>query len=140
MASPLMPRRALVLLCPVAALALSACGTNVSTSAFKGEEHAVAQTLANLQTHATANEQGKICGSDLSAKVVEELKGKSGCEAAIKTQLGEIENLELSVQSISIAADKKTATAHVRSRFRNKEKTSTLALVKEGSSWKVSGL
>jgi hypothetical protein len=140
MAGLLSPRHALAALGAVAAVALSACGTNVSTSSFKGEQHAVAQTIANLQTHATASEQGKICGQDLAAPVVARLGGKSGCEAAIKTQLGEIENLELSVQSISIAANGRSATAQVRSSRKAKTKSSSLALVKEGRSWKVSGL
>ena len=140
MPRPLSPKRAIWALAASAALVLSACGTAVSTSNFKGEEHAIAQAIANLQTHATASEQGKICGSDLAAPVVARLGGKSGCEAAVKTQLGEIENLELSVQSISIAAGGKSATAQVRSSHKNKTRTSPLALVKEGSDWKVSGL
>jgi hypothetical protein len=133
------PRSAIVLLVPLA-LGLSACGTSVSTSSFKGEQHAVAQTLANLQSHATASEQGKICSDDLAAAVVTRLGGKSGCESAIKAQLTEIENLELSVQSIVIAPSARTATAQVRSTYKSKTKLGTLALVKEGGSWKVSGL
>ncbi len=34
-----------------------------TSSSFKGEEHEVAQTIGNLQTYATANEESKICAS-----------------------------------------------------------------------------
>ena len=68
---PVPPKRASILLSlPLVALALSACGSAVSTSAFKGEEHEVAQAIADLQADATAGEQGKICANDLSAAVV----------------------------------------------------------------------
>jgi hypothetical protein len=127
-------------LAPVALLALSACGTSVSTSNFKGEEHAVAQAVANLQSHATANEQGKICSNDLSAAVVARLGGKSGCEEAIKTQVSEIENLELTVESVKIAPGGKTATVQVKSTYKNKPRLGTLSLVKEGGSWRIAGL
>ena len=47
----------------------------------------------------------------LAASVVKSLGGTQGCEAAMKTQLGEIDNLEATVKSVSINGD--TATAEV---------------------------
>jgi hypothetical protein len=141
MSSSLKSKRAFGLLCaPLIVLGLSACGNTVTTSSFHGAEHEVAQTIANLQTDATAGEQGKICSRDLAASVVEGLKGKKGCEAAIKNQLSEIDSLELSVQSIKLDASGKSATAAVKSTKSGKKTPGTLALVKEGGKWKVAGL
>jgi copper chaperone CopZ len=124
----------------LAALALGACGSTVSTSHFKGEEHAVAQAIADFQSHATASEQAKICEQDLAAGVVKKLEGKKGCEAAIKRQLNQVDNLDLTVESVKVAPDGKTATASVKSTYAGKQTTSTVALVKEGGKWRLAAL
>ncbi len=129
------------LLCgSVLAVALAACGSTVSTSSFKGEEHEVAQTIANLQSDATAGEQKKICANDLAASVVTRLGGTAGCEAAIKNQLAEIDSLEVSVQSLKLDPAAKTATATVKSTYEGKKQSKTLTLVKEGGRWKIASL
>jgi hypothetical protein len=136
-----MRRRTPALLCaPLCALALSACGTAVSTSSFKGTQHDVAQTLANLQSDATANDEAKICSRDLAATIVSRLGGAKRCEKAIKDQLKEADNLELKVESVSVTNGASTATARVRSIFLGKHQLSTVALVKDGSDWKISSL
>jgi hypothetical protein len=128
------------LLCaPLLALSLAACGSTVSTSSFKGEQHEVAKTVANLQSDATAGDEKKVCARDLAASVVSKLGGKKGCESALKIQLAEIDNVEASVKSIHLASGAKTATARVKSTYAGKRRTGTLSLVKEGSAWKVSG-
>ena len=147
-------RRALALLCwPLLGISLTACATTVSTSAFKGQQHEVAQTVANLQTDATAGEDKKICAHDLASAVVARLGGTSRCEAAIKSQLDQVDNLEVSVQSITLGAAKPggagkhgappglaTASARVKSIHSGKHAESTVSLVKEGGKWKISGL
>jgi len=134
-------RRPLALLClPLSALALSACGNTVSTAAFKGTPHEVAQTIANLQSDATTVEEKKICADDLASAVVTRLGGTKGCEKAIKNQLAEITNLEVRVESVKVASGATTATAAVRSVHEGKSKAGTLSLVKEGRKWKISGL
>jgi hypothetical protein len=128
------------LLCaPLLALALAACGSTVSTSSFKGEQHDVAQTIANLQSDATAGDEKKVCARDLAAAVVSRLGGKQGCEKALNTQLAEIDNVEASVKSIQIASGAKEATARVKSTEAGKSRTGSFSLVKEGKTWKVSG-
>jgi hypothetical protein len=132
-------RRGRALACaPLLALALYGCGSSVSTSAFKGADHEVAQTLSNLQSDATAGEQKKICQNDLATKVVASLGGQKACEQAIKDQLAQTDNLELSVQSIKIDPSGKTATAHVKSTYAGKSRAGTVTLVKEGGRWRVS--
>ena len=64
----------LALLCtPLLALGLSACASTLASS-FKGEPHAAAQTISNLQSDATAGEAEKICTSCSSSAVVARLK------------------------------------------------------------------
>jgi|SRR5271166_7195339 len=133
-------RRPLALLClPVSTLALAACGTTVSTAGFKGAQHEVAQTISNLQADATAGEQAKICANDLAAALVQKLGGKKGCEAAIKSQLAQVDSLEASVESVTVAIDGKTATAQVKSIREGKSRPSSVSLVAEGGKWKISG-
>jgi hypothetical protein len=133
-------RYAAVLVAAALVLGAAACGSTVSTSAFKGPQHEVAQTLSDLQADATSGDQAKICEHDLAAPAVARLGGASGCEAAIKSQLGQTDNLELSVQSIKVAPDGKTATATVKSVYNGKKQTGTVALAKEGGRWKVTSL
>jgi hypothetical protein len=134
-------RRLPVLLCwPLLALGLTACAGAVSTSSFKGAQHEVAQTISNLQSDATAAEQKKICANDLAGSLVERLGGSKGCEAAIKTQLAEVDSLEVSVQSVTLAAGGATAVAEVKSIHSGKTEPSTVSLVREGGRWKISGL
>ncbi len=134
-------RRPLALMClPLTALALAGCGSTVSTSAFKGAEQQVAQTIANLQADATAAEQGKICADDLAGALVARLGGAKGCEAAIKSQLQQVDSLEVSVLSVDVAPAGTTATAQVKSIHEGKSRPSAVSLVKEGGKWKISGL
>lgn len=119
---------------------LAACGTassSTSTSAFKGVKREVAQGVADLQSDAASAEQKKICGEDLAASVVRGLGGSKGCEAAIKRQLDQVDELEVSVESVTVSG--RTAIAAVKSIHEGKSKLSTLTLVKEGGRWKVAG-
>lgn len=125
---------------PFLALGFTACGAAVSTSSFGGEQRAVAQVIANLQSDATASDQGKICSRDLAAALVKTLNAHGGCEAAIKRQLAEIDNLEASVKSVTLASAGNKATATVKSVYAGKQHLSTLALVKEAAGWRIAGL
>jgi hypothetical protein len=139
---PFLPhaRGAAGLICvPLLALGVGACGNAVSTSGFTGEQRAIAQTIANLQSDATAGEQKKICANDLSSAVVARLGGSKGCEQAIKNQLAEIDSLEVKVQSVTLGGGA-TATARVKSTFGGKSRSRNISLVKERGKWKVSGL
>ena len=142
MRSPL--KRLVALLCSLfAAVGLAACSKALSISAFKGEEHAVAQTISNLQTDVTASDEQKICTNDLAAAVVARLNATpGGCKQVIKNQLAELDNFEVAVQSVHLATTgaQPTAIAHVTSIHGGKTKASTLSLVKEGGKWKISSL
>jgi copper chaperone CopZ len=132
-------RRLLALIClPLCPLVLAACGTTTSTANFKGTEHNVAQTVANLQSDITAGEQKKVCANDLAAAVVTRLGGTKGCEATIKNQVSEIDNTELQVESVKVSGEK--ATAGVKSIYKGKKRLKTVSLVKEGGKWKIASL
>jgi copper chaperone CopZ len=135
-----MPRLLAMLCLPLSALALAACGTTVTTAGFTGERHEAAQTIVNLQADATAAEEKKICADELGGALVTRLGGTKGCEAAIKSQLNEVDKLEVSVQSVQVGPAGKTATAEVKSIHEGKSATSAVSLVKEGGKWKISGL
>jgi len=133
-------RRPLALLClPLSALALTACGSAVSTAGFKGVAQEVAQTVSDFQADATAGEQKKICAEDLAAADVSRLGGVKGCEAAIKSQLAEVDSLEVTVHSVEVGPAGTSATADVESIHEGKKAFSTLSLVKEGGKWRISG-
>lgn len=129
-----------LLLCALAlAVGLAACGNKVSTSSFKGERHAVAQAVSNLQSHATALEAKKICGEDFARANAARLNASAeGCKKAVESQLKEIDSFEVTVQSIQIDGDR--ATARVKSIHSGKKRVSTMTLVKEGAKWRVSGV
>jgi hypothetical protein len=133
-------RRPLTSLCLLlCAPLLAACGTagSTSTTGFTGVKREVAQGIASLQSDAASVEQKKICAEDLAASVVRRLGGTKDCEAAIKRQLDQVDELEVSVESVNVSGS--TATATVKSIHEGKSKLSTVSLVKEGHTWKVAG-
>ena len=142
MSAPL-TRTLLLLCCAPPALGLGACAKSVSTSSFKGEQHDVAQTVANLQSDVTASDQKKICSRDLSSSLVKRLNAApGGCRRAVKDQLAEVDNLDLTVESVAVhaAGAARSATAVVSSTFEGKKRRSTLSLTFESGSWKLSGV
>lgn len=124
-----------VLLC---ALGAAACGTTTSTAGFKGTEHEVAQTIADLQSDVSAGEHKKICERDLAAPVVNKLGGQKACETAVKNRVSEIDNTELTVESAKV--DGNTATAQVKSVYEGDKKVRAVTLAKEGSRWKITAI
>jgi hypothetical protein len=124
----------------LAALALGACGQTVTTSSFKGEQHEVAQAIANLQSDVSTNDASKICANDLAQAVVTRLSGaRGGCKAVIKEQLGQIDNANMAVDSITVggAGAQRTATASVRTIYDGKTRRSSARLVREAGKWKL---
>ncbi|HUB36494.1 MAG TPA: nuclear transport factor 2 family protein [Solirubrobacteraceae bacterium] len=120
------------------ALGLGGCGTSTtSTSGFKGEQHAVAQTIANLQSHGTALEAKKVCSQDLASTVVKPLnRATGGCVKAIEKQLKQVDSFEVTVESVKVSGA--TASAQVKSVHEGKQAISTVDLVKEGGRWRIS--
>jgi hypothetical protein len=120
------------------AIGVSACAETASTGKFSGESRNVAQTVSNFQADATAEDEKKLCDDDLAATLTVKLARVGGCQAVLKTQLHEIDALGLKVESIALSGNH--ALAHVKSTYSGKNRVTALALVKEGSHWKISGL
>jgi hypothetical protein len=134
-------RRLLLLLCaPLAAVALTACASTVSTAGFKGAKQEVAQTVANLQADVTGGDQKKICANDMATATVARLGGAKGCEAAVKSQLAEVDSFEVSVLSVKLDAAETSATAQVKSIRQGKSSPGSLSFIKEAGKWKISGV
>ena len=125
----------LLAVCPTA---LAACGTTTSTAGFKGTEHDVAQTIANLQSDITAGEEKKVCENDLAAAVVTRLGGQKRCESTVKDQLAEIDNTELDVSSVKVSGE--SASASVKSTYAGKKRLRTVSLAKQGGKWKIASI
>jgi hypothetical protein len=123
------------------AFAVAACGSTVATSNFTGEQHEVAQAISNLQSDTRAAEQQKVCENDLAGPVVARLSAApGGCKQAIKGQLAEIDNFDVTVESVQITAAKRTASARVKSVYNGKKRARTVSLVFEGGKWKILGV
>jgi hypothetical protein len=125
------------------ALALAGCGNSVASTNFSGEQHDVAQTIANLQSNVNGGEEQKICADDLTGEVVARLDtSPGGCKQAIKEQLAEIDNAEVKVDSVQIGSGRSagTATARVRTIYSGKTRSSTVSLRKQGGKWKLSAI
>src|SRR5258708_20995019 len=99
-----MKRAGSLIAVPLLAAGLAACGSTVSTGAFKGESHAVAQRISNYQADiATASEQ-KLCSKDLASAVRIRLSAASGgCEQALKRQLGSIDDYQVTVEKVTVS-------------------------------------
>jgi hypothetical protein len=120
------------------AVGVSACGSTVSTTKFKGEQREVAQAISNLQSDVRAADQGKVCSNDLAASVVARLNATpGGCKQALKGQLTQIDNFDATVESVQITGSKKTATARVKSIYNGKNRVKSVSLVDEGGKWKL---
>lgn len=121
------------------ALALGACGSAVTTSGFKGEAHAVAQRISDLQSNISAASEQNICTKDFSRAARARLSAAGNtCKAALKRQLSAIDDYELTIEKIAVHG--RAATAQVRSTWSGKLRNSTLKLVKEGGGWRVEGV
>jgi hypothetical protein len=142
MTAPL--QRSLALLgAAVLAASLVGCANKVSTSGFSGEQREVAQTISNLQADATAADEQKICRNDFAGTVVARLNAApGGCRQAVKSQVTEVDSLNMTVQSVQLsgAGAQRTASALVKSVYEGKMRPSTVSLVKEGGKWKISGV
>ena len=142
MTAPIQRALALLVL-PLLAASLLGCANKVSTSGFSGEEREVAQAISNLQSDVTAADQQKICRNDFAAGVVGRLNAApGGCVQAVKSQVAEVDNVNMTVQSVQLSGTgaQRTASAREKSVYEGKTRTHTVSLVKEGGKWKISGV
>jgi Putative lumazine-binding len=121
------------------ALGLGACGSTVSTTGFKGEAEAVAKRISSFQSDVTAANEQKVCNQDFAGAVRVRLNSGGGsCQAAVKRQLGSIDDYEMTVEKIAVKGT--DATAVVKSTWSGKPALAMMRLVKEGGGWRIAAL
>ena len=126
-----------------AAAVLAGCGaTSTSAGNFHGEQHSVAQVIDDLSSAAQSRDTAKICNTLLASSLTAQLKSPTtDCQQAIGHQLDDTDNFNVTVQSVSIGPPPgTTATARVKSTRSGKDHVNTLTLVKQGTTWHISGL
>jgi len=123
--------------------ALGGCGSSGGTTAndFKGEERAVAQVVADLSDAGKKGDAQRMCDDLLAKPVVDRLttvaaRDKRNCADTLDDSLKDADSFALEVTAVKVTGT--TAQATVRSDAGKKDRTDTLALVKEGRNWKLS--
>lgn len=123
--------------------ALGGCGSSGGTTAndFKGEERAVAQVAEDLSDAGKKGDAQRMCDDLLAKPVVDRLttvgaRDKRNCADTLDDSLKDADSFALEVTAVKVTGT--TAQATVRSDAGKKDRTDTLALVKEGRNWKLS--
>lgn len=134
-------RHALALL---AALAVGGCGASGDSSSveFKGEDRAVAQVVEDLQEAGQRRDAQRMCEDLLAKPVVTRLTEagraapeKRSCAQTLEESLKDADTFDLEVTKVTVTGGRALAT--VSSDAGEKDRTNTLALVKEGRNWKL---
>jgi len=140
------PARPLALAALLTAAVVGGCGASSSSSTddFKGEERAVAEVVEDLQEAGQRGDAQRMCDDLLAKPVVTRLTEagraapeKRNCADTLDQSLKDADTFDLTVTKVAVTGDQALAT--VRSGGGgDKNRTDTLALVKEGRNWKLS--
>jgi len=133
-------RLAALLLC--GALALAACGGGGGGGGGpkRTETEQVRDTLSAFAQASAEHDYRRVC-ADLLAKPVIDSVRKAGlsCESAMKTALQGVESPKLEVVQVTIKGNRASAKVHTTA-ANQQASDDTVALVKEGDSWKIGAL
>lgn len=136
-----MPSRRLITAALLSVTALAGCGSvaTKSSTTFTGEAASVQDTITSFQSAAQNRDNSKLCKQILAPALAAKLKDSGGgCTHVIGNQLNEVDNYNLTIESIAVKGT--TAQARVKSTSNGKDHFDTLLLTKVGSSWRLSGL
>lgn len=132
--------RTAALLC-LLALAATGCTSAPRDSAdeFRGEERKVAAAVEQLEQAARADDADAVCEKLLTKERLE-LVAKLGtnCRTGVRDAFQDADSFDITVDDVTIRGD--AATAKVTSGRGSREKTDTIELKREGSTWKVDSL
>jgi len=125
------------------ALALGGCSltqknANTTTPKATGPAKAIGDVISSFSSDASSGNSKTICDSILAASLVSQLNKVGGCQNDITNQIDTVSSFTLTVTKYGVSGD--TATAVVKSDDNGTTKLYTLALVKQGKSWRISGL
>lgn len=128
----LRPTRLTTVLAAVAALALTACGTD--------EEAEVRDTLDAFAQATAQKDYQRLCDELFAASLVQQVTKVLPCEQALsRSDLATATDPKLEVQSVTVEGE--SATAKVRSSAANQKPSSdTVKLAKEDGEWRVVSL
>ncbi len=125
----------------VLALTLAACGDAPRDSAkdFSGAERVVADAVEELESAARKSDSDQVCTKLLADSLLATLKKQgTNCSTAVEEAFKDADSVDLTVDDVSINADK--AVARVTSGTGSKKKVQTLELEKAGAGWRISSL
>jgi hypothetical protein len=126
----------------VLAIAVVGCGGAASDSSksFDGEKREVARTVEDLEKAGRDKSEKKICGELFSERLLASLKKQgTNCTTAVKEALEDTDSFDLKVEEVNLSGP--SARVKVESgRAGSGEKTDTLTLDRDGSTWKISSL
>jgi len=139
-----MRARVLIALALIAA-ALSGCGASSSTTDdssgdFQGEQRLVANAIEDLEAAAADDDAAKLCRELLATELVRRLEGAGAgdCGQAVTRALDSSDAVGLTVESVRL--DGQRATATVTQETGDRDRRTTIGLVKQRGGWKVTTL
>jgi hypothetical protein len=127
----------------VAVLALSGCSVTKkqAKSPFTGTKAQVADVFATLQSASRSADKKKICNQVLSTALARSYGGARGCQDRVSDILDDVDPTELQMKPLQITlgpgARPTTASARVQSGSGKHPVHGTVALVKQGNSWRI---
>jgi hypothetical protein len=129
-------RLALVSLALIAAVALAGCaGANTSTRNFKGTQRDVADAIASFGSAGQRKDAKKICTELLTVEYANSMRApKRSCEDEIKDAVGDSDDFDLTVKTVSVNGANATAAVE------NDDRTSTFRLQRVGAAWRIASL
>jgi hypothetical protein len=134
---------AFVLPAALAATLLAGCGASTTNNAedFQGDQKAVAQVIDDLEKASKgANPDTKeICNTIFAKAVADKLRqGSDDCQDAVKRQLKDVSDSDITVKRIAVNGN--TAVATVVSSVNGDDATQTLNLSRDGQTWRIASL
>ena len=113
--------------------------SNTDLSKFKGDQRQAAQVVVDFQNAAKDGNDNSICRDLLATALADRLAARgNGCPAVVHEAIRNADSLDMTVQSVQVTGQK--ATARVKLETGKKDRTTTLALVREGARWRIAGL
>jgi hypothetical protein len=143
--SKLLPVRLPVFVLPAALVAtlLAGCGTSTTNNAgdFTGDQKAVAQVVDDLEkaSKGTNPDTKEICNTLFAKAVADKLRqGNDDCQDAVKRQLKDVSDTDITVKKVAITGN--SAVATVVSSVNGNDATQTLNLTRDGQLWRIASL
>jgi hypothetical protein len=133
-------RRPLLIVLAASTLVLGGCATTKTSSSdkFKGEEKAVADVVANLQSAGERKDAGKICDQILASSLSAQIKvAGSTCADEIRKAIDDADDFKLTVLDVTVTGGSAKATVRGGG---DKGAQAVFQFAKEGGKWKATSL